>query len=211
MAGGGPSDPPTDGSETPVTPPAAPRTPPPPAGDYAGPAYSPYPAPPSRRPGTGWWVGAVVAVLVVGVGAYLVGHEIGATNEREDFDAGAPGYNAIYQQGFDAGTAKGAQQGQAQGQAQGAAAGQKAGLEEGEQKGEAQGTAAGASAALGGFSTWEPGAPYIVKVRTGTDPVPYEISSRTQFEPDTEYALCQDDPTQVCAVTKTDTGGSSGP
>jgi hypothetical protein len=149
----------------------------------------------------------VVAVLVVGVGAYLVGHEIGATNEREDFDAGAPGYNVIYQQGFDAGKDKGAQQGQAQG----AAAGQKAGLEEGQQQGEAQGTAAGASAALGGFSTWEPGAPYIVKVAPGTDPVPYEISSRTELEPDTEYALCQDDPTQVCTVAKTDSGGSSGP
>jgi hypothetical protein len=67
------------------------------------------------------------------------------------------------------------------------------------------------SAALGGFSTWEPGAPYIVKVRTGTDPVPYEISSRTQLEPDTEYALCQDDQTQVCTVAKTDADGTSGP
>ena len=50
-----------------------------------------------------------------------------------------------------------------------------------------------------------------MKVRTGTDPVPYEISSRTQLEPDTEYALSQDDPTRVCTVVKTDAGGSSGP
>jgi hypothetical protein len=211
MTAGGPSDPPSDGSEAPVTAPAPAQTPPPPAGGYAGPPYAPYGAPPGRRPGTGWWVGAVVAVLVVGVSAYLVGHEIGATNERENFDAGAPGYNVIYQQGFDAGKDKGAQQGQVQG----AAAGKQTGLEEGEQQGkeqgEAQGTAAGASAALGGFSTWEPGAPYIVKVRTGTDPVPYEIASRTQLEADTEYALCKDDPTQVCTVAKTDAGGSSGP
>jgi hypothetical protein len=206
MAAGKTSDPPPDHSEAGAAPPPAPQTPSPPAGGYAGPSYAPQPAPPSRRSGTGWWI-AVVAVLVVGIGAYLVGHEIGSTNEREDFDAGAPGYDVIYQQGFDAGKDQGAQQGQAQG----AAAGQKAGLEEGEQQGEAQGTAAGASAALGGFSTWEPGAPYIVKIRTGTDPVPYEISSRTQLEPETEYALCQDDPTQVCTIAKTDSDRTTGP
>jgi hypothetical protein len=149
----------------------------------------------------------VLAVLVVGIGGYLLGHQIGASNERDDFDAGAPGYNDIYKQGFDAGKAEGAQQGQAQG----AAAGQKAGLEQGKQQGQAQGeqegTAAGASAALGGFTAWEPGAPYVVKVETGTDSVPYEISSRTQMEPDTDYALCQDDPTQVCTATKADSSG----
>jgi len=185
----------------------APQAPAPPPGAYAGPPYAAYAPPPRRSPGAGWWVAAVVAVLVVGVGAYLVGHQIGTSTERDDFDAGAPGYNDIYQQGFAAGQDKGTQQGQAQG----AAAGQKAGLEQGKQQGEAQGTAAGASAALGGFTTWEAGAPYVVKVEAGTGDVPYEISSRTQMQPDTEYALCQDDPTQVCTVAKAATGGSTGP
>jgi len=37
--------------------------------------------------------------------------------------------------------------------------------------------------------------------------VPYQISSRTQMQPDTDYALCRNDPTQVCTVAEaSDTG-----
>jgi hypothetical protein len=117
-------------------------------------------------------------------------------NERDDFDAGAPGYNDIYQQGFAAGKANGTQQGQAQGAAQG----EQAGLEQGKQQGVEQGTSAGATQALGGFTTWEPGAPYVVKVKAGSSSVPNQISSRTQMQPETDYALCRDDPSQVCTV-----------
>ena len=209
MESAGPSDPDPvpEVSGTPSPPPAASQRPAPPPGAYAGPPYAPYGPPPSRSPAAGWWVAAVLAVLVVGVGGYLLGHQVGASNERDDFDAGAPGYNDIYQQGFAAGQEKGTQQGQAKG----AAAGQQAGLEQGKQQGEAQGSAAGAEAALGGFTSWDAGAPYVVKVQTATGDVPYEISSRTQMEPDTEYALCQDDPTQVCTVARTTTGGTCGP
>ena len=115
-----------------------------------------------------------------------------------------PVYNDIYQQGFAAGKAQGTQQGQAQGAAQGAAQGEQAGLEQGKQQGVEQGTSAGATAALGGFTTWEPGAPYVVKVKAGSDSVPYQISSRTQMEPDIDYALCKDDPSQVCTVKEAD-------
>ena len=169
-------------------------------------AYSqpPYAAPPpSRQPGAGWWVGAALVAVVLGVGGYLVGHNVGQSNERDNFDAGAPGYNDIYQQGF----AAGKDQGTEQGQAQGAAQGEQAGLEQGQQKGVEQGTSAGATQALGGFTTWEPGAPYVIKVKAGSDSVPYQISSRTQMQPDTDYALCRDDPSQVCTVAEpADTG-----
>jgi len=141
---------------------------------------------------------------VLGVGGYLVGHNVGQSNERDNFDAGAPGYNDIYQQGFAAGKAKGTQQGQAQGAAQGEQAGleqgKQQGVEQGKQQGVEQGTSAGATQALGGFTTWEPGAPYVVKVKAGSNSVPYQISSRTQMQPDTDYALCHDDPSQVCTV-----------
>lgn len=196
-----------DAPAQPQPPPAEPNTQAPSA--YAQPAYAA--PPPSRQPGPGWWIGAVVVAAVLGVGGYLVGHNVGQSNERDNFDAGAPGYNDIYQQGFAAGKAQGTQQGQAQGQAQGAAQGEQAGLEQGKQQGQqqgvAEGTSAGAAQALGGFTTWQPGTPYVVKVSAGSDSVPYQISSRTQMQPDTDYALCRDAPTQVCTVPESsDTG-----
>ena len=154
---------------------------------------------------------------MLGVGGYLVGHNVGQSNERDNFDAGAPGYNDIYQQGFAAGKAQGTQQGQAQGAAKGEQAGLEQGKQTGRRAGQAagrgleQGTSAGATQALGGFTTWEPGAPYVIKVKAGSDSVPYQISSRTQMQPDTDYALCHDDPSQVCTVKEaSDAGGTSG-
>jgi len=220
MAADGPSGPvPGDDQPRQPQPPPAAQDPPP-TGAYPPPAYSqppypqaPYGAPPARRqPGAGWWIGAALVAAVLGVGGYLVGHSVGQSSERDDFDAGAPGYNDIYQQGFAAGKDQGTQQGQAQGQAQGAAQGEQAGLEQGKQQGEQQGveqgTAAGATQALGGFTTWEAGAPYVIKVKAGSDSVPYQISSRTQMEPDTDYALCHDDPSQVCTVAEASSTGT---
>jgi len=173
-------------------------------------AYPPLPygpPPRSRQPGAGWWIGAALVAVVLGVGGYLVGHNIGQSKERDNFDAGAPGYNDIYQQGFAAGKDQGTQQGQAQGAAQGEQAGLEQGKQQGQQQGIEQGTSAGATQALGGFTTWEPGAPYVIKVKAGSDSVPYQISSRTQMQPDTDYALCRNDPTQVCTVAEaSDTG-----
>jgi len=208
MAADGPGGPvPADDQPGPPQPP--PTVPgPPPTGAYPQPAYGAYPEPPygapprSRQPGAGWWIGAALVAVVLGVGGYLVGHNVGQSSERDNFDAGAPGYNDIYQQGFAAGKDQGTQQGQAQGKAQGAAQGEQAGLEQGKQQGVEQGTSAGATAALGGFTTWEAGAPYVIKVKAGSDAVPYQISSRTQMQPDTDYALCQDDPSQVCTVAE---------
>jgi hypothetical protein len=180
---------------------------PPSTGAYPQPAYGT--PPPGRQPGAGWWIGAVLMAAMLGVGGYLVGHNVGQSNERDNFDAGAPGYNVIYQQGFAAGKDQGTQQGQAQGAANGEQAGLEQGKQQGQQQGVEQGTSAGASQALGGFTTWEPGAPYVVKVEAGSDSVPYEISSRTQMESGTDYALCQDDPSQVCTVEQdADTGGT---
>jgi len=206
MAADGPSSP-VQGDD----PPGQPQAPPPaqpkpaPAGAYPPLPYGPPPA--SRQPGAGWWIGAALVAAVLGVGGYLVGHNIGQSNERDNFDAGAPGYNDIYQQGFAAGKDQGTQQGQAQGAAQGEQAGLEQGKQQGQQQGVEQGTSAGATQALGGFTTWEPGVPYVIKVRAGSDSVPYQISSRTQMQPDTDYALCRNDPTQVCTVAEaSDTG-----
>jgi hypothetical protein len=223
MESAGHSVPGPDDDQQPISDAAATSAPPSPtAGDTAAPPtrppavpppitsprpVQPYPAQPSgRAPGAGWWIGAFVVAAVLGVGGYLIGHNAGENAERDKYATGAPGYDTIYQQGVAAGKTQGTQQGQAQG----AAAGEQVGFEQGEQQGtaqgeqqgESQGTAAGATAALGGFSAWEPGAPYIVKVQAGTNSVPYEIDSRTQLQPATEYALCKDDPTQVCTIQK---------
>jgi hypothetical protein len=216
MAADGPSGPvPGDDPARQQAPPAGQN--PPPTGAYPQAAY--LVPPPSRRPGAGWWIGAALVAAVLGVGGFLVGHNVGQNNERDNFDAGAPGYNVIYQQGFEAGKGQGTQQGQAQGAAkgeqtgleQGEQTGLQQGKQQGEQQGYKQGTSAGATQALGGFTTWESGAPYVVKVKSGSGSVPYQISSRTQMQPNTDYALCHDEPSQVCTVEEaSDTGNTSG-
>jgi len=216
MAADGPSGP-VSGDDQPRQPPPPPASQDPATAAYPQPAYGA--PPPSSRPGAGWWIGAVLVAAVLGVGGYLIGHNVGQSNERDNYDAGAPGYDVIYQQGFAAGKGQGTQQGQAQGAAQGEQTGleqgEQTGLqqgkEQGEQQGFKQGTSAGATQALGGFTTWAPGAPYVVKVKAGSSSVPYQISSRTQMQPDTDYALCQDEPTQVCTVAAaSDTDSNSG-
>jgi hypothetical protein len=209
MATDGTSAPVPGGDQTGAPQPRPGAQAPPPQGAYPQSAYgAPPPPPPSRQPGAGWWIGAILVATVLGVGGYLVGHNVGQSNERDNFDAGAPGYNDIYQQGFAAGKDEGTQQGQAQGAAKGEQTGLEQGKAQGVQQGVQQGTTAGATQALGGFTTWETGAPYVVKVKAGSDAVPYQISSRTQMQPDTDYALCQDDPSQVCTVAEASGSGT---
>jgi hypothetical protein len=176
----------------------------PPPGPYPPGQYRTEVEPPRRPPpGPGWWVGAIVAALALAAGAFFLGQSVGASDERDEYAVGQPGYQAIYDQGFAAGQGKG----QAEGQAEGAQAGKKAGFEEGEAAGETKGTKAGANAALGGFSDWVAGAPYIVRVKTGPSAdVPWVLSTRTQMQPDTDYALCQTDPESVCTEATGDGG-----
>lgn len=184
----------------------------PPAGPAAG-VYPPPPggSPPAKTgPGGGWWAGAVAAVVVALAGGFLFGKSQGENSKADEYKAGASGYDAIYQSGFTAGKTEGEQAGTAAGetagQQTGKAEGEKAGFEKGKAQGEAQGTAAGASAALGGLTSWDTTAHYIVRVAGGpSDEVPYVISTRTQMQAGDSYALCASDPTVVCVKPQ---GGS---
>lgn len=176
------------------------------------PPSSPSPAS-SGRPGTGWWVGAVAAALVLAVGGYLLGHSTGVSSTEDEFAEGQPKYEEIYNAGAAAGTNVGESAGEKTGKAEGVAAGQKAGFEKGEaqgkkegeaaglEQGQAEGREAGASAALS-FSSWNTGAPYIVRVQNSdTENVPYSISTRTQMVAGKAYALCSGSATEVCVKT----------
>lgn len=201
--------PPTGGPPPGGTAPPPGGAPPPgyPPQGYPPGQYTTEPDPPkSGGPGPGWWVGAIVVALLLGAGGYLLGQSNGESSEKDKYAAGQPAYQQIYDQGFAAGQGKG----QAQGQQQGAAEGKKAGFEEGQASGKAEGTAAGADQALGGFNSWEPGAPYIVRVQQGpSKEVPWTITTRTQMQEGTAYALCQDAPTSVCTKVESSSGGTS--
>lgn len=173
----------------------------------------------SGKPGTGWWIGAVAAALVLAVGGYVLGHSTGVSSTEDEYAEGQPKYEEIYNAGAAAGTNVGEAAGQKQGRAQGVAAGQKAGFEQGEEagkkageaagleQGQAEGRQAGSQAALG-FSSWQTGVPYIVRVEESqTADVAYTISTRTLLEEGKAYALCTGSTTQVCV--KADTGESS--
>lgn len=184
----------------------------------AGPAAGEYPPPPGAyppakpRPGGGWWAGAAALVVLALAGGFLFGKSQGESSKADEYKAGASGYDAIYQDGFAAGKTEGEQAGTAAGESAGEAAGKKegakAGFEKGKAQGEAEGTAAGATAALGGLTSWDTSAHYIVRVAGGpSDEVPYVISTRTQMQGGDSYALCQSDPTVVCVKPES---GSTG-
>lgn len=183
-------------------------TPPPPS------SPSPAPTPSSSgKPSTGWWAGAVAVALVLMVGGYLFGHSQGVSSTEDEYAQGQPKYEEIFNAGAQAGTnvgeTAGKQQGQKEGLAQGVSAGKKVGFENGEAagkqaglaQGQAEGREAGATAALG-FSTWDTGQPYIIRVEeSDTQNVPYTVSTRTQMVPGKAYALCSGSTTEVCVVT----------
>jgi hypothetical protein len=194
----------------------------PPAGGSGGKTYS-----------AGVLAAIAVAVLVVaGLGGYFIGHSSGDdSGQKSGYDKGftagqeqvhaqyRPGqqaYETIYEKGKADGVAEGTRQGQAEGQRTGEAQGQRVGFEQGQRQGvttgEADGVRQGAAAVLGGFSTWDDGAFYIITMRPSeTEGVGYEITSRTQLQPDTDYKLCDDGGSQqVCQSAATAaTGGST--
>lgn len=187
-------------------------TPPPPS------SSSPSPAPaPSGRPATAWWVGAVAVALLLAVAGYALGHSTGVSSTEDEYAEGEPKYEEI----FNAGASAGTEVGESAGKKQGVAAGEKAGFERGEEEGkqegekageaagleqgQAEGRKSGASAALA-FSTWNTGAPYIVRVQeSDTADVPYSVSTRTQMDPGKAYALCTGSATDVCVKTEAST------
>jgi hypothetical protein len=84
----------------------------------------------------------------------------------------------------------------------GAERGRKVGFERGQKagqlQGQRQGIVSGANAALGQFTDWQPGSFYIVKFGTGTGGVPFVIDSRTQMSSSERYAICANNPGDIC-------------
>jgi hypothetical protein len=156
-------------------------------------------------------LGVLVALAAVGAGGYFLGKSAADANgaekrgERQGREAEAatyaPGtsrYQAIYRRGVAAGTTAGRRAGERTGAERGKRVGFERGKRVGDLQGERQGIVSGANAALGGFTGWEPGTWYIVKVGTGANGVPYAIDSRKQMLPSERYAICADNPGDVC-------------
>jgi flagellar biosynthesis/type III secretory pathway protein FliH len=190
-----------------------------------GPTAAAQPPGPDAGGGPNRAVLITVAVLVlagVAVGAYFIGRSAADADAAEErgvekgrqavsaqYERGAAGYERIYQAGFRAGQQSGERAGQARGEAEGAERGRRAGVQQGERvgrlEGERQGIEEGAQAALGGFTAWEAGAWYVVKYATGQQGVPYAVSARHQMSTNDRYAICADNPANIC--TEPITGG----
>lgn len=193
--------PPPPGGEPPYEPPTQQM----PAQPQPGqpPAYQPPPDPlaelDKKRKKQVWTIAGIGAVLIV------VAFFGGKALEKKNYEQGADGYNAIYQDGQKAGTSAGTKAGQAAGQKEGVAQG----TEQGKQQGQAQGTKDGASAALGNFSTWSTDTPYVVLMEKGpSDSVPYAVGDRTLMQPDTYYKICASG-TGVCTESDPNSGGGA--
>lgn len=155
--------------------------------------------PPPGRPGGGWWAAAAIVAIAFLVGGFFVGTLI----EKNKYEAGKPAYDAIYSAGYQSGQGEGSYQGEKAGRRQGAKAGRRIGYQKGkvagERAGEIKGTAEGASAALGGLTGWDPEANYIIKVSGGpSSEVPFVVSRRFEMVRGASYALCRQNPQQVC-------------
>jgi hypothetical protein len=182
-----------------------------PAGPPEPPAPGSPPAAASSRRRAAWIALGVLLLAVVGVGAYFLGRSAanapraydrgyaqGSKATAQEFAAGTPGYQRIYSAGFRAGRTAGLKAGERAG----AEKGDKVGLEHGKAigrlQGERKGITSGAEAALGGFSSWQPGNYYVVKLARGAQGVPYRIDVRHLMDTDKRYAICSNDPADVC-------------
>lgn len=140
---------------------------------------------------------------VIGVALIVAAFFGGKALEKKNYEKGADGYQAIYQEGAAAGTAAGTKAGQAKGQKEGEASG----TEKGKQEGQAEGTKQGAGAALGNFGTWSTATPYVVTMEQGPSAdVPYSVASRTLMQPDTYYKICASGQ-GVCTEADPNSGG----
>jgi hypothetical protein len=172
---------------------------------------------PAAEPGSGRsraWLYVVLALLAVAgaaVGFYFIGRSSadasGAKAEGKRagealYAKNTPRYRAIVQAGFAAGRKEGIGTGRLQGRRQGAEVGRRIGLDKGKKigqlQGERQGIASGAKAALGGFTDWQPGSFYIVKFVPGAQGVPFVIDSRKLMQSNLRYAICTNNPGDVC-------------
>jgi hypothetical protein len=174
------------------------------------------PGPPGSDRSRAWLyvVLALLAVAGAAVGFYFIGRSSAdaagakAEGKREGaalYAKNSPRYRAIYQAGFAAGRKEGFSSGKLEGRLQGAEKGRKLGLEKGKQigqlQGERKGIVSGASAALGGFTDWQTGSFYVVKFAPGKQGVPFVIDSRKQMDTKLRYAICSNNPADVCTET----------
>jgi hypothetical protein len=158
---------------------------------------------------------AVLVVAAVAVAAYFVGRSSADTRGAYDrgyargsavalrgFSRGAPGYQRIYNTGYQSGHVAGLKAGRVLGERVGAEKGTKVGFERGRSvgalAGTRQGIVSGVNAALGGFTGWQTGDYYIVKLAPGSKGVRLRIDSRKLMDSDKRYAICANDPASVC-------------
>jgi hypothetical protein len=176
------------------------------------PAATPVPPEP-RRGGSrvALILGVLLALVVVGVAAYFGGkasadadgakrdgERAGRAAEAAAYAPGTSRYQAIYRRGLAAGTTAGRRAGERTGAERGRKIGFDRGKRVGDLQGERQGIVSGSNAALGGFTDWTPGAYYIVKFGTGANGVAYAIDSRRQMSQAERYAICANNPGDVC-------------
>lgn len=165
----------------------------------------------------------VLVLLVGGVGGYMVGkssgeksgeksgesagydsgYKKGSADIQAQYAKGQPGYKRIYDEGYSAGRKSGKTTGEAQGKRKGEEVGyeegQKAGQQQGEKQGKVKGEEQAYSLALGGYSTWQPGLPYLVSVQsTGQQAVPYGVNVRHAMEAGYDYYICSSGKYGVC-------------
>jgi hypothetical protein len=180
---------------------------------------SPDASPQPRRSNRPLVVFAVLLGLAgAGVGGYFVGKSAADASKAEKrgeasgraaeaalYAPGRPRYQAIYNKGFVAGQRAGRQVGVRVGAEQGTKVGFERGEKVGVLQGERRGIVAGATAALGGFTDWQVGSWYIVKFAVGANGVPFAIDSRQQMAPNERYAICTNNPADVCSEPITPT------
>jgi hypothetical protein len=175
------------------------------------PAAGEAPPPAGSRRRAAWIALAVLVLAAVAVAAYFLGrsaanapgaYDRGYAQGRKamarEFVRGAPGYQNIYNAGFRVGHAAGMTAGERAGAEKGAKVGLEHGKAIGQLQGERTGIASGAGAALGGFASWQPGNYYVVKLARGEQGVPYRIDVRKLMDTNKRYAICANDPADVC-------------